>query len=68
MELYDQTGENVNLILREPLAALEVYTALISEGTQRRVIDRMQTREQLYDFLDYDRYAKELENDGDHIR
>ena len=49
-------------------AALEVYTALISDGTQRRVIDRMQTREQLYDFLDYDRYAKELENDGDHIR
>ena len=50
------------------LAALEVYTALITDGTQRRVIDRMQTREQLYDFLDYDRYAKELENDGDHIR
>ncbi len=49
-------------------AALEVYTALISDGTQRRVIDRMQTREQLYDLLDYDRYAKELENDGDHIR
>ena len=49
-------------------AALEVYTALITDGTQRRVIDRMQTREQLYDFLDYDRYAKELENDGDHIR
>ena len=49
-------------------AALEVYQALIADGTQKRVIDRMQSREELYDFLDYARYERELEKNGDHER
>ncbi len=34
-------------------AALEVYQAIRANGDQRAVIERMQTREQLYELLDY---------------
>mgnify|MGYP001812863066 FL=1 len=37
-------------------AALKVYQALIEEGTQQNVIDIMQTRADLYDYLDYQSY------------
>ncbi len=35
-------------------AALKVYRTLRAEGTQRRVVDLMQTRAELYEFLKYD--------------
>jgi methylisocitrate lyase len=35
-------------------AALEVYRALRAEGTQKKLLHRMQTRSDLYRFLDYD--------------
>lgn len=42
-------------------AALEVYETLRREGTQRNVVNKMQTREELYDFLDYHEYEKKLD-------
>lgn len=42
-------------------AALEVYTAIRAEGTQRAVLDRMQTREELYDVLGYHEYERKLD-------
>ena len=42
-------------------AALNVYETLRQEGTQERVVDRMQTRDELYDFLDYEEYEQKLD-------
>ena len=42
-------------------AALGVYGAIRKEGTQRAVIDRMQTREELYDVLGYHDYERKLD-------
>lgn len=42
-------------------AAAEVYRALRSEGTQRGVLDRMATREELYELLDYLSYERKLD-------
>jgi methylisocitrate lyase len=42
-------------------AALRVYHAIRSEGTQRDVIDLMQTRAELYEFLGYDAYEQKLD-------
>jgi len=44
-------------------AALEVYEAIRRDGTQKSCIDRMQTRDELYDvlgYLDYERKLDEL--------
>ena len=43
------------------LAALKVYQALLADGTQQNVVDSMQTRMELYDFLDYHDYEKKLD-------
>jgi methylisocitrate lyase len=42
-------------------AALRVYHAIRSEGTQRDVLDLMQTRAELYEFLGYDAYEQKLD-------
>ena len=42
-------------------AALKVYHAIRSEGTQRNVLDLMQTRAELYEFLGYDVYEQKLD-------
>jgi methylisocitrate lyase len=42
-------------------AARDVYTAVRRDGTQRTVLDRMQTRAELYDVLDYLRYEQQLD-------
>jgi methylisocitrate lyase len=42
-------------------AALNTYQVLRREGTQKNVIDDMQTQEELYDFLDYHRFEKKLD-------
>jgi len=42
-------------------AALKVYQALITEGTQKNVVDIMQTRAELYDYLDYHSYEQKLD-------
>jgi methylisocitrate lyase len=50
-------------------AALEVYRAIRADGTQRGVLDTMQTREELYDVLGYHAYERKLDelfsDDGD---
>jgi len=43
-------------------AALNVYQTLRREGTQERVVDQMQTRDELYDFLDYEEYEQKLDD------
>ncbi|HMP74377.1 MAG TPA: methylisocitrate lyase [Kiritimatiellia bacterium] len=42
-------------------AALEVYRTLRAEGTQARMVERMQTRKDLYELLDYERFEKEAD-------
>ena len=43
------------------LAALNVYRHILEDGTQQNVVDRMQTRMELYDFLDYHDYEQKLD-------
>jgi methylisocitrate lyase len=42
-------------------AALDVYGALRRDGTQKAVLDRMQTREDLYKYLGYHDFEKKLD-------
>ncbi|MAX33812.1 methylisocitrate lyase [Onishia taeanensis] len=42
-------------------AALQVYQSIADNGHQRDVVDIMQTRDELYDFLDYHRFEKKLD-------
>jgi len=42
-------------------AALKVYEAIRAEGTQRNVVDTMQTRNDLYKFLGYHAYEEKLD-------
>lgn len=41
-------------------AALRVFRAIRNDGSQKDVIDTMQTRAELYDFLDYHAYEEKL--------
>ena len=42
-------------------AAIEVYAAIRNQGTQSGVIDRMQSREELYEVLGYHEYERKLD-------
>ena len=42
-------------------AALEVYAALRKEGTQKGVLGKMQTRDELYRYLGYHAYEETLD-------
>jgi methylisocitrate lyase len=42
-------------------AALNVYQTLRNEGTQKAVVDTMQTRAELYDYLGYHAYEQKLD-------
>ena len=42
-------------------AALSVYNTVRKEGTQKNVIDIMQTRTELYDYLDYHAFEEKLD-------
>jgi len=42
-------------------AALKVYEAIRTEGTQRSVVSLMQTRAELYEFLGYHEYEQKLD-------
>jgi methylisocitrate lyase len=42
-------------------AALRVYETLRRDGTQKAVLDTMQTRDQLYDYLDYHAFEERLD-------
>ncbi len=43
------------------LAAEQVYSSIRHDGTQRAVVDRMQTREDLYAVLGYHDYEERLD-------
>jgi methylisocitrate lyase len=43
------------------LAALNVYQHILADGTQQNIVDTMQTRMALYDFLDYHQYEQTLD-------
>ncbi|MES1196380.1 MAG: methylisocitrate lyase, partial [Steroidobacter sp.] len=42
-------------------AALNVYQAIRRDGTQKNVIDHMQTRAEMYKILDYESYEQKLD-------
>src|SRR6202158_3693281 len=42
-------------------AALATYEAIRRDGTQKHVVDRMQTRADLYKYLDYDAFEQHLD-------
>mgnify|MGYP001588770984 FL=1 len=42
-------------------AAENVYQHILADGHQKDVVDTMQTREELYDFLDYHQYEQKLD-------
>ena len=42
-------------------AALKTYQAIRRDGSQKSVLDIMQTRAELYDYLDYHRYEQKLD-------
>jgi methylisocitrate lyase len=42
-------------------AAEHVYETIRTKGSQRDVLDRMQTREELYERIDYYRYERSLD-------
>jgi methylisocitrate lyase len=42
-------------------AALKVYQAIRKDGHQKNVVDLMQSRDDLYDYLDYHSYEKKLD-------
>jgi methylisocitrate lyase len=42
-------------------AALNVYQTLRKEGTQKNVVASMQTRDELYEYLDYHAYEDKLD-------
>lgn len=66
--LEELAGADVSLVLY-PLsaframsaAALQVYQTLRQEGTQKNVIPMMQSRSELYDYLDYHQYERKLD-------
>ncbi|MCP4406630.1 MAG: methylisocitrate lyase [Gammaproteobacteria bacterium] len=42
-------------------AALRIYQVLREQGTQKNVLEQMQTRADLYDYLDYHQYEQKLD-------
>ncbi|MGH9588696.1 MAG: methylisocitrate lyase, partial [Acidobacteriaceae bacterium] len=42
-------------------AALKVYQAIKRDGTQKNVLDTMQTRAELYDYLGYYTFEQKLD-------
>ena len=66
--LEDMRAAGIGLVLyplsafRAMSAAAEnVYRTIRRDGTQRNVVDRMQTRDALYDVLDYHAYERKLD-------
>jgi len=66
--VQELAGANVAMVLY-PLsaframnaAALRVFEAIRKDGSQKNVVEQMQTRDALYDYLDYHAYEKKLD-------
>jgi len=54
-------GDECDVLVAMNAAALKVYHAIRSEGTQRNVVDLMQTRAELYQHLGYHAYEQKLD-------
>ena len=44
------------------LATENIYQAIRTDGTQKNVLDQMQTREELYEVLDYYKYEQQIDS------
>jgi methylisocitrate lyase len=42
-------------------AAVKVYQTILEKGDQKDVVDQMQTRMELYDFLNYHEFERKLD-------
>ena len=58
---FGVTGQLAILGIYLNKAALEVYQAIRRDGTQKNVVATMQTREELYHYLDYHAYERKLD-------
>ena len=66
----DELGKSGVSIVLYPLsaframskAAISVYDAIRQDGTQKNVVEMMQTREELYGYLDYHAYEQKLDD------
>ena len=43
-------------------AAEDIYSEILEKGTQQGLIDKMQTRDELYEVLDYHTFEKKLDD------
>jgi len=43
-------------------AAVDIYSEILEKGTQKGLIDKMQTRDELYEVLDYHTFEKKLDD------
>ena len=60
-QLADQLPDSGPAFRAASQAALNVYQAIRTEGTQKSVVATMQTRMDLYDFLGYHDYERKLD-------
>ena len=42
-------------------AALATYETILNQGTQKSLVEHMQTRDELYDILNYHQYEQKLD-------
>lgn len=43
------------------LAAMNIYSTILKEGTQCSVVNTMHTRQEIYDILQYDKFEKQMD-------
>ena len=68
-DITELAGAGVQIVLY-PLSAFramnkaaeEVYKELLTQGTQKGLLKKMQTREELYDYLGYHKFEKKLDS------
>ncbi|NBX85150.1 MAG: methylisocitrate lyase [Gammaproteobacteria bacterium] len=65
MDTWAQHGANLVLYPLSAFramskAAFQVYSTILKTGTQSSLLEQMQTRQSLYDILDYERYEQAL--------
>ena len=43
-------------------AALEVYSSISQDGSVEKILEKMQSRDELYEILDYHTYEKKIDD------
>ena len=59
--LDKRASDGTRLLPNGKPLVLNVYSTLRKEGTQKNVVDTMQTRAELYEFLGYHEYEQKLD-------